>query len=53
MVPAIELPFTLPVYLVPPALNVISSPRSLPPLMAVEPSVPSTFWNVCFSVRAF
>ena len=21
--------------------------------LAVEPSVPSTFWNVCFSVRAF
>src|SRR5262245_47786226 len=53
IVPAIELPFTLPAYLVPPTLNVISSPRSLPPLIAVEPSVPSTFWNVCFSVRAF
>ena len=36
-----------------PTLKEISSPRSRPPVIAVEPSVPSTIWNVCFSVSAF
>ena len=53
VVPEIELPFTRPVYLVLSTLKVISSPRSRPPVIGVEPSVPSTIWNVCFSVSAF
>ncbi len=42
-VPRIELPFTRPVYLVVPTVNVISSPRSLPSVIGLPPSVPVTF----------
>jgi hypothetical protein len=41
-VPLIVLPWTRPVYTTSPAVNVISSPRSLPALRGVEPSVPET-----------
>ena len=54
-VPLIELPLTRPVYVVGPALNVISSPRSLPSVIGTVfvpfRSVPDTFWKVCVSAR--
>ena len=42
-VPRIEVPFTRPVYFVVPTVNVISSPRSLPSVIGLPPSVPVNF----------
>lgn len=47
--PPSALPSTRPVYVVFPALKVISSPFSFPST-GVLPSVPVMFWKLCFSV---
>src|SRR6185503_18575174 len=46
-------PLTLPVYLVPPTVKLISSPRSLPSPIGLLPRVPLSVWNCWVKVSVF